>query len=103
MPEFIGVCREMYKNHEFIQRDYYLNPLNKHFDIVLSSGTLNSNIKNANGKGINPNKLNMKNCDGNSLAIGKKLILCKYHNINKAVIVIILLLVITILLVRRRI
>jgi SAM-dependent methyltransferase len=47
MPEFIGICRKRYKNHKFIQRDYFSNPLKECFDIVLTSGTLNSNIENA--------------------------------------------------------
>jgi ubiquinone/menaquinone biosynthesis C-methylase UbiE len=49
MPEFIAVCRQRFKDNEFIQRDYYSNPLKKRFDIVLTSGTLNSNSKDALG------------------------------------------------------
>ena len=49
MPEFIGICKSKYKEHEFIQMDYFQKPLKRRFDVVLTSGTLNSNIANAVG------------------------------------------------------
>jgi len=56
VPEFIEVARERYPNHRFLIANYFNNPLmSKHetqaplmtkFDIVITSGTLNANIKN---------------------------------------------------------
>lgn len=57
VPEFIGVARERYPNHKFLIANYFNNPLMSKretqallmtkFDIVITSGTLNANIKNA--------------------------------------------------------
>lgn len=45
VPEFIEVCKQKYPKHKFLVRDYFGKPLRKSFDIVISSGTLNANIK----------------------------------------------------------
>ena len=45
VPEFIEVCRKRYLKHKFILRDYLANPLSKMYDIVISSGALNSKVK----------------------------------------------------------
>ena len=45
LPEFIEVARKKYPKHEFIIRDYFGKPLQEKFDIVLTSGTLNSNVE----------------------------------------------------------
>lgn len=46
VPEFIRAARVKYPNFEFLINDYFGKPLKRKFDIVLSSGTLNANIKN---------------------------------------------------------
>ena len=46
VPEFIQVARNKYPKHQFILRDYFDFPLKEKFDIVISSGTLNSNFEN---------------------------------------------------------
>jgi len=46
VPEFIEVCRHKYPKYKFIVADYFGNPIKEKFDIVLTSGTLNANIKN---------------------------------------------------------
>jgi len=45
VPEFIEVCRKKYPKHKFLVRDYFGKPIKTSFDIVISSGTLNSNIQ----------------------------------------------------------
>ena len=45
VPEFIKVNREKYPHHKFVKRDYFADPIKKIFDIIISSGTLNTNIK----------------------------------------------------------
>src|SRR3990167_648640 len=45
VPEFVGVARKKYPKHEFIIGDYFGKPLQEKFDIVLTSGTLNSNVE----------------------------------------------------------
>lgn len=47
VPEFLEVAQTKYPEFRFIQRDYFGNPLDEVFDIVITSGTLNGNIKNA--------------------------------------------------------
>ncbi len=47
VPEFIKVAKKKYPKHKFIIRDYLEKPLKKSFDIIITSGTLNTNIKNA--------------------------------------------------------
>lgn len=47
VPEFITVAKKEYPKHKFIVRDYFENPLKKSFDIIMSSGTLNANVKGA--------------------------------------------------------
>lgn len=44
IPEFIKVCQQKYPQHQFIVRDYFHRPLTKKYDIIISSGALNSNI-----------------------------------------------------------
>lgn len=47
VPEFIKTASEKYPAHKFTKRDYFGNPMQKKFDIILTSGTLNSSSKNA--------------------------------------------------------
>ena len=47
VPEFIDFAKNKYPNFEFIERDYFTRPLKKKFDIIITCGTLNSNIKNS--------------------------------------------------------
>ena len=47
VPEFIEAARKKYPKQKFVLRDYYGEPMKDSFDIILSSGTLNANIKNA--------------------------------------------------------
>ena len=44
VPEFVGVARKKYPKHEFIIGDYFGRPLQEKFDIVFTSGTLNSGL-----------------------------------------------------------
>lgn len=44
VEEFISVARKRYPNSDFFLRDYFGNPMDKSFDIVISSGALNANI-----------------------------------------------------------
>ena len=46
IPEFLQVAKNKYPKRKFIERDYFENPIDEMFDIVLTSGTLNANIKN---------------------------------------------------------
>lgn len=46
VPEFIKFAQNKYPNFEFIEKDYFTRPLKKKFDIIITCGTLNSNIKN---------------------------------------------------------
>ena len=46
VPEFIEVCKKKHPKYKFTVVDYFRNPLKKKFDIILTSGTLNANIKN---------------------------------------------------------
>lgn len=45
VPEFVQVAQDKYPKHQFILRDCINHPLKEKFDIVISSGTLNSNFK----------------------------------------------------------
>lgn len=47
VPEFLEVARNRYPNYEFLITNYFKNPLEDKFDIVITSGTLNGSIKNA--------------------------------------------------------
>lgn len=47
MAEFIKICKERYTNFRFFNLDYFTESLSEKFDIILTSGTLNSNIKDA--------------------------------------------------------
>lgn len=46
VPEFIEVCKKKYPKYKFTVVDYFRNPLKKKVDIIITSGTLNANIKN---------------------------------------------------------
>lgn len=46
VPEFIKAAQKKYPKHRFLQRDYFNHPLREKFDVVISSGALNSNFKN---------------------------------------------------------
>jgi uncharacterized membrane protein len=48
MPEFVEIARKKYPDYEFLIGDYFEHPLKKKFDIVITSGTLNSNIVKVN-------------------------------------------------------
>ena len=45
VPEFIKVAKEKHPDLRFEVEDYFNHPMNEKFDIVLASGTLNSNVK----------------------------------------------------------
>ena len=45
VSEFIEIARKKHPEHEFIIGDYFGKPLQEKFDIVLTSGTLNSNVE----------------------------------------------------------
>lgn len=47
VPEFIDVAKKKYPKYKFVLRDYFSKPLKRKFDIVISSGALNSNMKDA--------------------------------------------------------
>jgi len=44
VPEFINNAQESFPHHKFYEMDYFANPLGEKFDIVMASGTLNSNF-----------------------------------------------------------
>lgn len=46
MPEFIQTAQKKYPEYRFILRDYFSHPMKEKFDIIISSGALNSNFKN---------------------------------------------------------
>jgi len=46
VPEFIEVAKGKYPNRKFTVADYFGNPFETKYDIVLTSGTLNANIIN---------------------------------------------------------
>jgi len=45
VPEFIQAAQKKYPEYRFILRDYFSHPMKEKFDIVISSGTLNSNFQ----------------------------------------------------------
>ena len=47
VPEFVEVAKNKYPKHKFAVRDYFGMPYQRDFDIILTSGTLNANIKGA--------------------------------------------------------
>jgi trans-aconitate methyltransferase len=46
VPEFIEVAKKTYPEARFETRDYFKNPINEKFDVILASGVLNSNVEN---------------------------------------------------------
>lgn len=44
VPEFVNNAREKFPHHTFHALDYFENPIEEKFDIVMASGTLNSNF-----------------------------------------------------------
>jgi len=46
VPEFVQLAQKKYPKHRFILKDYFNHPMKEKFDIVISSGALNSNFKN---------------------------------------------------------
>ena len=48
LPEFIEEASKLHPDLEFEVRDFIKNPINKKFDIVLASGTWNSNLGEEN-------------------------------------------------------
>lgn len=47
VPEFIEIAKERFPQRKFLLGDYFGYPGTEDFDIVMTSGTLNSNIPNA--------------------------------------------------------
>lgn len=46
VPEFIQAAQKKHPEHLFILKDYFSHPMKEKFDIIISSGVLNSNFKN---------------------------------------------------------
>ncbi|MBU0569568.1 class I SAM-dependent methyltransferase [Patescibacteria group bacterium] len=46
VPEFINEAKKFHPDCEFVERDYFSNPLDRKFDVVMASGTINSNVEN---------------------------------------------------------
>jgi len=46
VPEFIEEAKKNYPEYEFEVRDYFKDPLEDKFDVILASGVLNSNLEN---------------------------------------------------------
>lgn len=46
VPEFVKNAKELYPNLDFVEGDYFNNPLKKKFDVIICSGGLNSNVPN---------------------------------------------------------
>jgi SAM-dependent methyltransferase len=44
VPEFIRQSKEDFPEYRFLTRDYFADPLQENFDVVLASGVLNSNL-----------------------------------------------------------
>jgi len=44
VPEFVEIARKNQPYYSFEERDYFNNPIEDKFDIVMASGTLNSNL-----------------------------------------------------------
>lgn len=44
--EFIAAAKQKFPKYNFLNADYFGNPIKKKFDIVISSGALNSNFNN---------------------------------------------------------
>lgn len=49
VPEFINQAKTLVPKATFEVRDYFENPIDKKFDVVMASGTLNSNVENNMG------------------------------------------------------
>lgn len=48
VPEFVAQAKKDHPYFEFLELDYFNNPLPDKFDVVMASGTLNSNLGKAN-------------------------------------------------------
>jgi len=46
VPEFISEAKNFHPDCEFIETDYFQNPMEAKFDVVMASGTINSNVEN---------------------------------------------------------
>lgn len=46
VPEFIQAAQKKYPKYRFVLRDYFSQPMKEKFDIIISSGALNSNFQN---------------------------------------------------------
>jgi SAM-dependent methyltransferase len=46
VPEFISQAKNFHPDCEFVERDYFNDPMKEKFDMVMASGTINSNVKN---------------------------------------------------------
>lgn len=46
VPEFITDAKKLYPKLKFVEGDYFKKPIGKMFDVVIASGTLNSNVEN---------------------------------------------------------
>ena len=48
VPEFVAEARAAHPYYDFETKDYFDNPLPEKFDVVMASGTLNSNLGDSN-------------------------------------------------------
>jgi len=46
VPEFVKVATDKHPGYKFLVNNYFKKPMKKKFDVVMSSGALNSNIPN---------------------------------------------------------
>lgn len=44
VPEFIEEAKKNHSYYKFYEKDYFNNPIDEKFDVVMASGTLNSNL-----------------------------------------------------------
>ena len=45
IPEFISEAKKLHPEHKFFVQDFFKEPLDDKFDVVMASGVLNSNVK----------------------------------------------------------
>jgi SAM-dependent methyltransferase len=48
VPEFVAQAKKDHPYYEFMELDYFSNPLKEKFDVVMASGTLNSQLNKGN-------------------------------------------------------
>lgn len=44
IPEFVREARKLHPKHKFVVGDYFANPIEKKYDIIIANGSLNSNV-----------------------------------------------------------